>query len=546
MSPAHPVPQLRFAHGVASFDPTPDGVLLWTRLVGASALRWTISTAVDEGPVASGVVHPSMEDDWCVTVPIDGLAAATSYLYWFEAPDGTLSPVGRTRTLPGAGADELRVAVVCCSDVSMGWFNGYRAIADTELDLVLHVGDAIYETPKGDVRDPGSRRQPAVTVDDYRHRHAVTREDPDLQALHQRHPMVFVWDDHDVADNAWRHGAKEHDPKEQGPFERRLQAAARARQEWLPARLADPTDRLDMHRSFAVGDLAEVIVLDTRIPGRDEHADHPQSRALDDPERSLLGDEQRAWATERLADRTRPWALLVTAVTLSPLKLPIADDDIPELDDALPSGYALVDGEAMCTDEWDGYPAERDHILTAVRARGGGTVIVSGDIHSAWALEVHDDQGPLAAELVCPSLTSKPMGRQLPIGTRRLADEIAGLMPHSRWSDLLANGWLHLSVTPERVRADWFAVPCHEPVAGTGEVESRVLSSWELSPDLPTELRPASDPLPVWPDRELVPPAWLPPPPRAARRRWWRVASGAAGLAALVALLLVARRRASR
>jgi alkaline phosphatase D len=144
----------------------------------------------------------------------------------------------------------------------MGALSAYRAIAEDEVDLVVHLGDYLYEKPKG----PFAGEPPGVTVtlDDYRRRQAHTRLDPDLQAMHLRHPMMFVWDDHDTADNSWRHGAKAHDEAEQGPWEERLANARRAREEWLPSRLADPSDPLDMHRSVRLGDLVELVVLDTR------------------------------------------------------------------------------------------------------------------------------------------------------------------------------------------------------------------------------------------------------------------------------------------
>lgn len=536
-----------FTHAVASFDPSAEGVLLWTRAVGAPGLRWAIEPADREDPARrrSGRLTVEEGNDWCATVWVSGLEPGRSYRYWFETETGVLSPVGRTRTLPDDHATELRLGVVCCSDLTMGWFTGYRAVADEELDLVLHLGDAIYETSKGE-RRPGPHGR-ARTLADYRARHAATRADPDLQALHLRHPVVFVWDDHDVADNAWRFGAKAHDPDADGPYAERLHHAARARQEWLPCRLEDPDDLLDMHRDFTLGALAELLVLDTRIPSRDQQADAPGALPLDDPTRSLIGPDQRAWAAARLADRTRPWALVATAVTMSPLTLPIQLDEIPLLDDSLPSGYAVVDGVALCTDEWDGYPLERARLLSMFRDRGGGCVVLSGDVHSSWALELREGDEPVALELVCPSLTSKPMGLQLPRGARSFAELAADAMPHRRWSDLEANGWLRLSITRERVRADWFEVDCTEPPAGAAAGgPGEALASWEALPDLPARLREAAAPLASWPDRGGVPVEWLPPTPvtRPARSPGRRV--GAAlllGAAVAIAVLVVRRRR---
>lgn len=505
-----------FTHAAASFDPTDTSVLLWTRCTDPRPLTWCIEPVDATGPTPTrrGEALPDVAHDWCVTIDVDGLEPATSYRYWFEAGSGARSPVGRTRTLPADGVDEVRLAVVCCSDLTMGWFGAFRAIATEELDLVLHLGDAIYEETKGSVRGDDEVSGVAVTLGHYWHRHALTRADPDLQALHLRHPVVFVWDDHDVADNTWRHGAKAHDPDEHGPFDARLAAAAAARHDWMPARLEDPDDLLDMHRTVRIGDLAELLILDTRIPGRDEQADEPGSLPLDDPDRTMLGLDRRDWAAQQLRERTATWTVVATAVTLSPLELPIADDDVPVLDAAMPSGYAIIDGVAICTDEWDGYPAERQVLIDAMGAGEGGVLVLSGDVHSSWALEVRDDDDQMvAAEFVCPSITSTPMGRQLPKASQGLAEETAEGVPHRRWSDLLANGWLRLSLATDGAQADWFEIPAEEPwPLPDDERAGHPMASWIAHAGVPTELTEADGPLAPWADRGGVDPAWPPTP----------------------------------
>jgi len=338
-----------FGHGVASFDPTHESVLLWTRAPGAGRVGWCIARSPGGRPVASGEADVVAGHDHCVTVAVDGLDPATTWYYWFEA-GASRSPVGRTRTLPAGGTDPLRLAVVCCGDYSRGHFTAYRAVAEADVDLVLHVGDYIYETRgKGDVRQAEPDHE-VVTLADYRTRYAQSRADPDLVALHQRHPMVAVWDDHDIADNAWRGGAKGHDPNAHGHWDDRLAAATTAHHEWLPARVPGD-DPLRVWRSMAIGDLAELVVLDTRIAGRDQQADDEAARPWDDPSRSLLGDDQRAWAHARIRDRTRPWCLLVTQVVLNRMELPVEHG--ARLADLAPSGYAVIGGQAMCTFECD-------------------------------------------------------------------------------------------------------------------------------------------------------------------------------------------------
>ncbi len=443
-----PAPPSPFLHGVASFDPEPVRVLLWCCVDApeGAELGWHVSASVDGSDVvAEGTTVVPDGTGGCVTVDVDGLEPATTYHYWFDL-DGVLSPLGRTRTLPAGPTDWFRVAMVCCADPAKHPLATYRAVARDEVDVVLHLGDYIYESAEeGSGADPDHT---CVTLDDYRRRHAFIRSDPDLQALHLRHPVIFVWDDHDVADNAWRHGAKKHDPDEHGPWEDRLRAAATARQEWVPARLRDPDDLLAMWRSIVIGDLAELVLLDTRIPGRDEQSDGHDLEHLCDPGRSMLEPEQRTWAYDRIRDDARPWCLLATSVVLSPLELAVPAGAL--VDEAMPSGYDVIEGEAVCTDEWDGYPVERRKLLNVVAERGGGTVIVSGDVHSSWAFETRNDPSlpPVAVEFVAPAVSSTPMGDQLP-GVERVAEHVADDVPNHVWHDLHHHGYVLLDVRPD-------------------------------------------------------------------------------------------------
>jgi alkaline phosphatase D len=537
-----------FTHGVASFDPTADSAILWVRVdpgAGVGRVRWSVAPATDVAPSATGEAEVPPDADGCVEVTVTGLLPATSYRYWFEA-GGHRSPVGRTRTLPGSGTDPFRIAVVCCADWSQGYFGVYRAVAEAEVDLVLHVGDYIYESRgRGDVRTAAPDKT-VVTLEDYRERFAQTRSDADLRALHLRHPVVAIWDDHDIADNAWRHGAKAHDDAEHGPWEKRLAAAAQAWREYLPLRPRDGAgdDLLAMWRSLPVGDLAELVVLDTRIAGRDEHADHEGSPDLEDPARTILGEPQRAWALERVRDTTRPWCLLVSAVVVNPMQLPVPVGET--LTDVTPSGYALIDGKAICTDEWDGYPADRDRLVEAIKDRGRGTVILSGDVHSAWAFEGPPDRDgePAAVEFVAPCVTSTPMARQLPKGWRRLAAGLADRLPAARWFELERYGFLLLDVEADRVRANWFSVDIEDsqarpdpaaswlhPLDTPGRLHS--LEEGPMAPEGPDEAVAAAVPIP---DR----PAGVDTPAR--RRRRHRIALVTTGVA-IGALLGWALRR---
>jgi alkaline phosphatase D len=455
-----------FPWGVASFEPRRDAVLLWTRLPpGRTQAQWELAADADfRHVVAEGHERTGADRDHTVCVDATDLAPGTTYWYRFS-DEGTRSPVGRTRTLPAPPPGGLRIGYVCCSRYSVAPLGVYRALAEREVDLVVHLGDYIY----ADDENKGPRRhrppRPAVTLDDYRKRHAQIREDPDCQALHLRHPMTAIWDDHDFADNAWRGGAKHHDDAHDGPWAARSEAAARARQEWLPARLTDPDEPLRTWRSVPVGDLAELVLLDTRLVGRDLQPGDEGAIARDDPDRSLLGEDQRAWLHERLADTSRPWAIVHSGVVVSELSLGLPA--VAAIAPLLPNGYAVVEGRVLHDDQWDGYPAERARVARGMRNRrlsGAATVVVSGDVHSSWAFEgptdpdVGGDAPAAAVEMTVPASTSVPMARSHLPGLWRVVDRAARRLPHVRWADLTERGYAILDLAADRAVAEWWFV----------------------------------------------------------------------------------------
>lgn len=457
--------QQTFPLGVASFDPKGDGVLLWTYMGGHRRCAWEV--AIDRSfadIVASGDASVSDGSD-TVTVDVDGLSQGTRYWYRFTAPDGTRSDIGRTKTLPGEGADRLRIAAVCCARYSQSDFAVYGSVADADVDLVVHLGDYVYEDNKAG--ESGREPEPAhdcVTIDDYRTRHVQARSDPDARALHAAHPMVVIWDDHDLADNAWRGGAKNHDPKEQGPWTDRLDAALRAQQEFLPKRLADPADLTSAWRRLDAGDLCTLLCTEGRAH-RDEQAGNEGSAPADDSGRSLLGTVQARWLEESVVDTSARWAVLLSGTVMSELVLPA-----PELLDALlPEKYAVVDGCASNTDQWDGYLAERDRVATALARRNGGSLVLSGDIHSSWAIEgpLGPDGVPVAVELVCPPAATTPLGQLFPTGAGEwVAPRFVEQVPGARWADVDHRGFLTVELSRDQAEATWWWVEERVAVQG--------------------------------------------------------------------------------
>jgi alkaline phosphatase D len=443
---------------VASGDPRSDRVLLWTRVSGGTGevpIRWTVaSNPALTRVVARGETRTGAARDFTVKVDVTGLAPATTYYYRFEAL-GARSAVGRTRTLPTAGAGRVRLALVSCSNYPYGYFNAYARLAErTDLDVVLHVGDYIYDYHQGRYFDPDlATLRPVdppteiLVLEDYRKRYALYRTDPDLQAVHQQHPFIAVWDDHEIANNAWKGGAENHQPDE-GDYLKRRDAAYQAYLEWLPVREPASARQPVLYRSFAIGDLADLVMLDTRLIGRDEQVDRKDTLGLEDPRRTILGPAQEHWLDGELFESMRAgtrWQILGQQVMFAPQTPP---------DTA--SGNA---------DSWDGYRAARSRVFDMIeRHRVPNLVVLTGDVHSSWAYDLpravgdaYDPatgRGSLGVEIVCPAVSS-PTPFQAANAVQR-AEQLRGARPHLKFVDGQSRGYVVMDVTHDRLQADWW------------------------------------------------------------------------------------------
>lgn len=445
-----------FSHGIASGDPYADAVVLWTRVSptteGPLEVFWEV--AVDEqftDRVGAGWETAQPAQDYTIKLDAVGLDAATDYYYRFHAL-GRTSPVGRTRTAPSGAVERVGLAVVACANYVRGYFHAYRSVAARDdVDLVVHLGDYIYEggsNPTGGSIRPHEPDRTATTLSDYRTRYAQYRRDPDLQAVHARHPFVAVWDDHEIANNTWKGGRSgEQDPD--GTFPARRAAAMQAWFEWMPTREV-PGGAI--FRSFGMGDLLDLVMLDTRNWGRDEAVEDPNSEAVRDPERSILGFDQEQWLTETLSGSTAAWRVIGQQVLMGQLKV---------------SGAPLSEGggEVLNSDAWDGYPAARTRLFDVIQSDAVGDVVVlTGDIHMSFALELTADpnnpeaydpvtgRGAIAVELVTPGVTSPgfPKGSNEVVLQAMLPPN-----PHIRWWDTEHRGYMSLEVTRARVTARW-------------------------------------------------------------------------------------------
>jgi alkaline phosphatase D len=444
-----------FQHGVASGDPLSDRVILWTRITPESSdiqnveVQWHVyADAQSHQLVKQGKVLTGAARDFTVKLDATGLMAGHDYFYQFKAL-GHTSPMGRTRTVSDSSLEELNLAVLSCANYIYGHFNVYGAVAKNEnLDAVLFLGDYLYEyanspakkTPKIRTHLPDHE---ITVLEDYRLRHAQYKTDTQLQAAHARHPFITVWDDHESANNGWETGAQNHNPElDEGTWEARKRAAIRAYFEWMPIRAFPEEPASRIYRSFAFGDLVDIMMLDTRLEGRKEQAPADSSNEyLKDPSRRIISDQQSDWLEEQLVasqQRNTHWRLIGQQVMF---------------------GQLIVDNKVLNTDQWDGYPGSRTKVLDMIEKNNIDNVaILTGDIHSSWAMDIsrdpfEDNPKSLAVEFVTPSVTSPAVTD--PVEAKERAEGIMQALPHLHFVDLNLHGYISISINKVRIKSSW-------------------------------------------------------------------------------------------
>jgi alkaline phosphatase D len=427
------------------------------RASGAQRVNWVIGRDEKLAQVVSrGGVETGAARDYTVKIDATGLEPGTTYFYRFEA-NGEQSVIGRTKTLPRLDVSRVRLGVVSCSNLPQGFFNAYACLAARrDLDAVLHLGDYLYEyanTQYGDGtrlgRIPAPDRE-MVALEDYRERHAQYKADPDSQAVHQLHPFICVWDDHEFTNNAWNDGAQNHnnDGAIEGLWQVRRSAATQAYFEWMPVRPAGPAADGKIYRAFRFGDLATLVMLDTRIIGRSQQVAR-DNNAIESANRQLLGAEQEAWLAEQFATSVRTksrWTLLGQQVMFA-----------PQTPTGAPAGNP---------DSWDGYRAARRRVFDMIeRAKVNNLAVLTGDVHSSWAFDLPRDpfagydkatgKGSIGVEFAGTSVTSpSSVGRD---GEQQLAD-LRAARPHLHYVDGRYRGYFIVDLMRERLQADYFGV----------------------------------------------------------------------------------------
>jgi alkaline phosphatase D len=489
-----------FYHGVASGEPTPQSVVLWTRVTpentGDIVVQYTL--ALDTGfqqIVQTGSALASESRDYTLKVTVDGLNPNTVYYYYFEAL-GRNSLIGRAKTCPNGSVEHLRFGVVSCSNYEHGYFSAYGHLAQqNDLDAVIHLGDYIYEYEAngaipGRVHEPNSE---LLTLSDYRTRYSLHRLDPDLIRLHQQHTIISVWDDHESANDSYTDGAQNHQASE-GSWAVRKAISKQVYFEWMP--IADNMD-LSIYRKFQYGNLCDLLMLDTRLEGREMPP--PNFDTPDSPARNIISPTQMSWLTHQLKNSSARWKILGNQVLFSTFNVGFSAGILDGNPD--PTNIdSIRQVENAFIDNWESYPTQRNSIIDTLQVRQiDNVVIISGDSHCSWAFDVTKEavKYPVAANFNLPTPNSynaatgqgynKATGEGsyavefgVPSVSSNNFDELVGYTlanqfesviaapiqpfnldynPHLKYVDLDRHGYIILDLLPDTAQANYYYIP---------------------------------------------------------------------------------------
>ncbi|MDB5020695.1 MAG: alkaline phosphatase [Pedobacter sp.] len=505
-----------FTEGVASFDPSQDKVILWTRYTPASQETSIPTILLDVAKdkdfktlVVSQSVQVDSNSDNTVHVDVSNLTPNTKYFYRFRSEvTEAVSAIGETKTLPAAGqVSEVKIAVVSCANFPAGLFNVYGAVAESDADVVLHLGDYIYEQEVGGFGTNAMtgilhrEHKPAgeiIKTEEYRERYRQYRSDEQLQKAHQLKPFICVWDDHEVANDAYKDGAKNHQPDE-GDYNVRKMSAIQVWHEYLPARV---NDNAKIYRNFEMAGFVNLLMLDTRLIGRDKqinYADYFTQTGLNttaflaawqNPQRSILGQEQKNWLVGKLRSNTCKWQVLGNQVLMGKMYIPaellplVGELAAGNRDPALFAQFntaitqlviiktRVLQNDPTVTaaekarvdtvlpfdlDSWDGYPAEREAVYAA--ASGKKLVSLAGDSHNAWYSDLTDSNGrKIGTEFAATSITSpgfEAIFGSDPATIASFEQAITLLMNDLLYLDAARRGYVFATFSSSQAKSDW-------------------------------------------------------------------------------------------
>ncbi|KAL2132391.1 hypothetical protein VTI74DRAFT_3868 [Chaetomium olivicolor] len=493
--------EVNFTHGVASGDPYANSVILWTRLAPtaesvasdlvpdgvvpiygdsegaqpsskAACVEFKIATDLPlKNVVDQGRAYTTSDVDYTVKFEANKLQPFTTYYYQFNVcGSDKVSPVGRTKTIPAKTQTvdrNINLAVYSCSNFPEGYFNAYGNPARKEsVDYVLHLGDYIYEY-KPDSSIKGRNPLPAretYSLYDYRTRLGSYRTDPDLLLSHAKFAWIPVWDDHEVADNAWKNGTNNSEGE---VFRKRKQAAVRAYFEWMPIRQVEMDDSLRIWRSFSLGTLFDLMMLDTRQYARDLTVlggfagiggnSAEVEKLVDLQNRTIMGFNQEKWFYDQLtasSERGARWRIVGNQVVFSRMTL------------------GILGSKPFNRDQWDGYLANRDRVYQHLADHSiNNTVMLSGDSHASWVSDLawlgkreYDEDtgaGAFGVELAGTAVSSSsPVGKAMPkFAANLLSKWLVKKNPELQWQDLYYRGYFEMSIGYEAIEAKFFGIP---------------------------------------------------------------------------------------
>ena len=511
--------KVSFEHGVASGDPLQDRVILWTRLTPnetSARLQVTWELALDKQfkqIIKTDKVTTSASQDFTVKVDATGLRADTSYYYRFIFGN-KISPIGQTKTLP-LSTSKVSFAVCSCSNYPAGYFYVYREIAKQNVDVVIHLGDYIYEYgADGYATEDAAKlgrtlaadnNKEIIKLDDYRKRYALYRKDQDLQAVHQRHPFIVIWDDHELTNDTWKNGAENHQENEGSFLERKL-AALQAYFEWMPIRPVD-NQHVKIYRQFDFGNLVQLTMLDTRIIARDQQLDYANyltatgidvakfQADLTSPTRTLMGFEQRDWLLGKLQQSNATWNVLGQQILMSKMFIPAELLlSLAEITSGNPTAETLTKMNTQITelvtlkvrlqnndptltqqekarvlttapynlDAWDGYFTEREILYGTLAQLKKKIVVLAGDTHNAWSSNLYSKDGVfVGVELATSSVSSPGLEKYLNIPLAQLQQfELAfkTLIDELNYCNLNQRGYLVVEFDQLQIQSKWIFV----------------------------------------------------------------------------------------
>ena len=434
-----------FTHGIASGDPTANSLTLWSRYQHAESksvkLTWEIASDRSFSDIIRmGIVAADPEHDYCVNVRAAGLQPGSTYYYRFRN-NVEASAVGQSKTL-AAECDRVRIAVVNCAKFEGGYYHAYRDIANrSDIDVVIHLGDYIYDNGTASsgssyypsVLATGRRHSPShhcQTLEDYRTRYAQYRADKDLQALHARHPMIVIWDDHDIAaipQEKLASGLPDYD----SDWKPRFQASLKAWHEWIPSKVPHGEP---IYRSFQVGSLVNLLMLDTRVCCKSRVTKTPAS--LDNPDRHIVGPKQLEWMLGEIDKHQSTWNVI--------------------------GNQLLFAKKDMGWNRWTGFNSDRNRVLEFVKQRPAlNLILVTGNAHNPHHYSVRDAGDQLLFhELLPGSVSSGNRAEKALFDAVKLAesDQRMKQIRDLIWHENNAHGYILLDATAERLVANWIFV----------------------------------------------------------------------------------------